>query len=835
MRVSIALLLLFSLFFIQGYAQPKTLKAIKTGQHIRIDGNLDDSGWLHAPVANQFIQNMPHPGANASAPTEVRIVYDDNAIYIGAYLYDDPKLIRRQLTARDEEQQTDVDYFAVFFDTYNDQQNGFQFLVTSANVQTDAKVEPGSSGRWGNYGDKTWDAVWQSKTSYTNKGWVVEMRIPYISLRFSKKEVQTWGLQLMRHIRRNSETAFWNPVKPEVNGFANQFGKYTDLANIQPPLRLSFSPYLSTGIRSQPFKETEKTEWLRSGGMDVKYGINESFTLDATLVPDFGQVVSDNVINNLTPYEQYFQENRPFFTEGTELFNKAGLFYSRRIGATPSGYNHAQALARSYNLNVVKNPTITQLYNAIKFSGRTKKKLGIGVFNALTAPMYAQLESISDKRDTSIMTEPLVNYNIVVLDQAFSGRSSVTFTNASVVRNGSSHDANVAALDWALYTKENNFLLSGTARYSKTFGFRPYSYGYFMNTDDTVLDGRRYLKPYDGFTTRLRLAKVSGSWQYSVMGTVESDKYDPNDLGYLSAPNKVVYNGTISYNQFQPTRQFLNYNYSLNINYNRLYKPYAFNSFEVQANGFWLFKNMWDASLQLGTFPFWQNDYFELRTPGRYVKKPWYVYAFLNGSTDSRKRLFASYELGMAEGALPNNPYFRTSGGLRYRFSNQFSLSLNMDRQHEKSQVGYAFMNEANGEPIIGFREYIDFSSVVSGIYNFTPRINLTLRARHYWSRINYQSFHNVDSKGGYVDRPFINGLDDNFNVFNVDAFFTWDFRPGSRIIAGWKNWLGPDTVEANQYRNYYNNFRRTFDFAHGNELTLRFIYFLDYNQLKNL
>jgi hypothetical protein len=836
MRLRLALLFTFSFLAFFGFSQTKVLTATRADQQPKIDGNLEEAAWQQAPVATDFIQNFPAVGAPASAKTKVRILYDDAAVYIGAYLYDDPALIRKQLTARDGEQQSDVDYFSVFFDTYNDQQNGFQFLVTTANVQSDAKLDPSSSGMWGNYGDKSWDAVWQSKTALRPDGWVVEMRIPYISLRFSKKEIQTWGLQFSRYIRRNSETSFWNPVKPDINGFANQFGKYTDIKDIQPPLRLSLSPYLSTGVRHTPFEYTAKTtEWLRSGGMDIKYGINESFTLDATVVPDFGQVVSDNVINNLTPYEQRFQENRPFFTEGTELFNKAGLFYSRRIGALPGDYNRVEALVgNDPNWEIVNNPSITQLYNAVKFSGRNKKKLGIGVFNAIAAPMYAYIRNTAAKRDTSILTEPLANYNIVVLDQAFKGRSSVTFTNTNVTRNGSAHDANVSALDWGWYMNNNTHVISGTARYSNTLGYRPYSSAYFLNTDTVMLNGRRYLKPYDGFTSRLRFAKVSGKVQYSVSGEVQSDKYDPNDLGYLQSPNKVVYAGGISYNQFEPTKNFLNYNYSLNVFYNWLYKPYAFNSMEIAAEGFWLFKNMWDVSLSVGTFPFWQNDYFELRTPGRFVQKPWYVYSFLSGSTDSRKRLFGRYEVGVAEGALPNNPYFRTSAGLRYRFSNQFSLSMDLYRQHDKSQVGYAFIREQNGEPIIGFREYKDFTSLVSGIYNFSPRMNLTVRARHYWSRINYQSFHNVSANGKYISRHFVEGMDDNFNVFNVDAFFTWDFRLGSRIIAGWKNWLGPDVVEADQHRYYAQNFRRTFDFAHGNELTLRVIFFLDYNQLRS-
>ena len=335
---------LMMVMFLYGFSQTRNMPAVKTDHSPKIDGNLDDAAWQTAPVATDFIQNFPKAGEPATVKTEVRILYDNTAIYIGAMLYDDPRLIRKQLTARDEEQQTDVDYFSVFFDTYNDNQNGFQFLVTSANVQTDAKLSPSFSGDFGEYGDKTWDAVWESKTKMLDNGWSVEMKIPYFSLRFSKKDVQDWGIQLMRFTRRNNESSCWNFFDPNVNGFVNQFGDLTGLKNIEPPLRLSFSPYLSSGVNISPTPNGKKTEWLKSGGMDVKYGISESFTLDATIIPDFGQVVSDNVVNNLTPYEIQFEENRPFFTEGTELFNKAGLFYSRRVGEMPQRFRSSSKL-----------------------------------------------------------------------------------------------------------------------------------------------------------------------------------------------------------------------------------------------------------------------------------------------------------------------------------------------------------------------------------------------------------------------------------------------------------------------------------------------------------
>ena len=824
--------LCFSLFAI---AQPKGITAVKTTQSPRIDGNLDDEVWKQAPVASGFIQNFPTYGLQASAKSEVKILYDNSAIYVGAYLYDEPSSIRNQITSRDGEQRQDVDYFSVFFDTYNDQQNGFLFLVTPSNVQTDAKLNANGTYSFGDFGDRTWDAVWQSKTQLKNDGWVVEMRIPYISLRFAKKDLQTWGLQFLRFTRRNNESSYWNPTDPNSNGFINQFGKYLDLKNIQPPLRLSFSPYLSGGVRFNPEGSDNKKEFLRNGGMDVKYGINESFTLDATLIPDFGQTVSDNLINNLSPFEIRFQENRPFFTEGTELFNKSGLFYSRRVGAIPTKYYNIQSLLNvNPDLELIKNPSVTQLYNGIKFSGRTKKKLGIGIFNAVTAPMKAELRNHILNRDTIIETEPLTNYNIIVLDQALKGRSSITLTNTNVLRSGSDRDANVSAFDWSLYSKMNQYRFSGTARYSKIFGYTPYSGSVNLVYDTTTINGKLYVKPYGGFNTSIRFAKVSGNVQYSLSNSITSNTYDPNDLGYLQTSNLVVYNGSLSYTQFIPTKNFLNYKYSLNFRNERLYKPYSFTQLEFWATGFWYFKNFWDVTLNLGIQPVSSSDYFELRTPGKFLKRPAFGYISALGSTDSRKRLFVNYRIGFTKFDIEDGKYYDVEGGLRYRFSNKLTMSISVNRQQENTQIGYAFLRESNGDPILGYRKSIQVSSVLSGIYNFTPRINFTLRTRHYWNAIAYKSFYNVGADGYHTPRAFISGQDENYNIFNTDAFFTWDFRLGSRVIFGWKNWLGDNYgVDGIKNGTYFRNLDRTLDISHGNELTLKLIYFLDYNQLK--
>jgi len=813
-------------------AQMKTLNAIEVTVSPKLDGFLDEAAWNNVPVATDFITNSPVYGERSIVKTEVRVVYDNTAIYIGAYLYDSPGMIRKQLTLRDGEQRQDVDYFAVFFDTYLDKQSGFQFLVTSRNVQTDARLSPNTPANgFGTYGDLSWDAVWDSRVHMKTDGWVVEMKIPYSAIRFSKKSVQEWGIQFLRFTRRANESSFWNPVDPNVNGFVNQFGTLTGLQNLVPPLRLSFSPYVSGGYRSTPeLSGTNRTEWLKSGGMDVKYGISESFTLDMTLIPDFGQVISDNLVNNITPYEVKFKENRPFFTEGTELFNKAGIFYSRRIGKTPGGYDAVQYETEAGSLmdyDIVHNPSVTRLYNAIKFSGRTSSKLGIGIFNAVTEPVHAKLRNRYNGRDSFISTEPLANYNIIVLDQALKNRSYITLTNTNVLREGHERDANVTAINLALYDRTNRFGLFLRPKYSKVFGE----------------------SPYDGFANYVEVGKVSGEFQYSFSNNIESDQYDINDLGILPSPNEVSNQGSFSYNIFHPTKRFLNQRYSISLLQSYLYKDFHYQKTQLNMTAFWLFKNFWDISFITEMTPTWYNDFFELQTPSdpratprRMLKRSPYYFFGVNGSSDSRKRFFGRYDVGFAEGPMPDDPYILLHFGTRYRFSDHFTLDLDVQRQHDNGQFGLAYNAYGpvfdGAEPVLARRKYTDLSTILTGTYNFTPRMNLSLRARHYWNKLANTNLYNVKSDGYWTERFDLNpkDFDVNYNTFSLDVFYVWDFRLGSRIILGYKNWLGRDfeyLVDGTRYQNYPKNLEQTFNNPHGNEFTVRFIYYLDYLQLR--
>ncbi len=457
---SFLLVLFTSLSFGQQTHEKKKLPAKRTATSPKIDGLLDDPEWKDAPIATDFIENNPNPGKVESHDrrTEVKLLYDDNAIYVACRMYANPDSIAHEMVTRD--QIGNADFFGIFFDTFLDRMNGNGFFVTAAGTQFDAKYSQTGDE------DASWNAVWESQVKIDDKGWTVEMKIPYSALRFSSKDIQNWGINMLRKRALENSQTFWSFVDPKVNGFINQAGTWEGLEKIEAPLRLSFSPYISAYANHFPSKVPGVKDFTTSinGGMDVKYGINNSFTLDMTLIPDFGQVQSDNRILNLTPFEVKFNENRSFFTEGTELFNKGDLFYSRRIGASPSYFKDVSSQLQPGE-TIITSPQESKVLNATKISGRTSKGLGIGIFNAITNKMFAEVEDAQGNR-REIENQPLTNYNIVVLDQSLKNNSSVSIINTNVLRQGSSDDANVSAFLFNLNDKKNRYYIKGAGKMS---------------------------------------------------------------------------------------------------------------------------------------------------------------------------------------------------------------------------------------------------------------------------------------------------------------------------------------------------------------------------------
>ena len=328
-----AILLIFCLFLavLSSFpqAEKKQVVAVPANISPKIDGILDEPMWKTAPKAINFIQRQPYNGNGATFATEVRFAYDNTGLYVGATMYDPhPDSIPSQLGLRDASG-LNADNFIFIVSPFNDGLNAFCFMVYISDVQTDFKLAGEGND------DYTWDAVWLSKARRNEQGWVVEMKIPYSAIRFPLKPVQEWGINCQREIRRYRELDTWNLVDSKVSGYVNQCGLLEGVKEISPPLRLSVSPYVSGYLQNSPGEKTYDLTY--NYGADLKYGINQSFTLDMTLIPDFGQVRSDDKIYNFSPFEIRYDERRQFFTEGTELFNKGGVFYSRRIGSVPKG------------------------------------------------------------------------------------------------------------------------------------------------------------------------------------------------------------------------------------------------------------------------------------------------------------------------------------------------------------------------------------------------------------------------------------------------------------------------------------------------------------------
>jgi hypothetical protein len=806
MRKFLLFILLSFTISLAGFSQVplKKLPAKRTTASFKIDGNLDEAAWKDAPLATDFTEYRPNFGAKEKNKTEVRILYDNNFIYIGGYCYDSPDSISRELAGRD--QVGNSDFVGAIIDTYNDKINAVGFYVTTTGEQFDAKYSADNNGGE----DPNWNAVYESEAKIHKDGWSFEMKIPYSALRFTSKDNQTWGLNIIRRRQKTTQQFFWNPVDPNVNGFINQEGEMTGIEKIKSPLRLSFSPYLSLYGDNYPYdtKGVKNTTGSVNGGMDIKYGISQSFTLDMTLIPDFGQVQSDNIVFNRTPFEIKYNENRPFFTEGTELFGKGNLFYSRRIGGRPiNAYN----ISLNENEQIIKNPSESKLINATKISGRTASGLGVGVFNAITRPMYADIEdTITGKRRT-VETGPLTNYNIFVLDQNLKNNSSVTFLNTSVMRSGADYDANVSAAMFNINNKKNTWNWSGRVATSSLF----------YSKDSTVT----------GYTHDFWFGKTGGRFNFIFEHWLVDDKYNYNDLGLMSNYNFLDHYLYMGYHFTKPKRWYNTLFLNFNLTYSRRFKPSEFHEvfWNVNANG--QLKNLANVSVFIGINSK-GNDFYEPHKSGYFYKLPQKYMLDLTYNSNQAKKY--SYKIGVngARSEISKNILYELILSHKYRFNDKFALGLSTLYSTARSDIGFADIDPNTGEVIFALRDLNTVENIISGKYNFNKNNGITLKVRHYWSETNAHQIYTLQTDGSITENHTYTGdANQNFNVFNIDLIYTCQFAPGSFINVVWKNSatdFGQDIS-----RDYFGNFGHTIRSPQDNNISLKILYYLDYIKLK--
>lgn len=803
-RIILILSFILGFYFSFSQAIPKKLAAKRTTASIKIDGNIDEEAWKDAPVATDFVELRPKSGAKEQNKTIVKILYDNNFIYVGGYCYESSQdSIAHELAGRD--QVGNSDFIGIIFDTYHDRLNAVGFYVTTTGEQYDAKY----SGSNGNE-DPSWNAVWESEAKIHKDGWSFEMKIPYSALRFTSKDNQTWGLNITRRRQKTSQQFFWNEVSPNVNGFISQEGDWTGIGKIQSPIRLSFSPYFSVYANNYPYNTPglKNTTASVNGGMDIKYGISQSFTLDMTLIPDFGQVQSDNIVFNRTPFEVKYAENRPFFTEGTELFNKGNLFYTRRVGGVPlNAYN----ISLNANEQVINNPLEARLINATKFSGRTAGGLGIGVFNAVTQKMFAEVQDTVTGIKRQVETSPLTNYNVFVLDQTLKNNSSVSFINTNVSRGGGNYNADVMAGLFDLNNKKNTYNFNG--KFSLSTLYAPHA------------------SNVEGYSHDIGFGKPGGRFNFFLEETLLDDKYNYNDLGLMFHNNYLDHYIYLGYKWLKPKSWYNNLYYNFNFTYSRRYNPSSYQDTYLNMNVNGQLKNLSNVGIMVG-YNAPGNDFYEPHQEGYLYKTP-SIY-FAQGWYNSLQAKAFSYSVTttITKKDIDQNiqPELMLSGN--YRFNDKFALGFSTDYTVANHDIGFAAIDPNNNDVVFSLRKLYTIGNILSGKYNFNKYQGITLKIRHYWSETVIQNLYTLQPSGSLVDNHTYTGdANQNFNVFNIDMVYTWQFAPGSFVNLVWKN----SATGFNEIvdKNYFRNFNETLSSPQNNNVSLKILYYLDYIKLR--
>ena len=800
------LLIIFTFATLLGLSQKKVLHTQQISEKITVDAKLDETSWTKAEVAKDFIMFNPDNGKPIieNKRTEVKIVYDNDAVYIGAMMYDDqPSKILKEFSKRDETGTSD--FFGVFINGFNDGQQDFQFYVTAADNQADCQATD-TTGE-----DYSWDAVWQSKAKITDFGWVVEMKIPYAALRFSAEKKQTWGLNFFREIRRDRQKYSWNFIDSKIGSFVQQTGILEGIENIKTPTRLFFLPYTSYYVNADA---QTKTKGSIKGGMDIKYGINDAFTLDAILIPDFGQTVVDQKILNLGPFEQQFNENRSFFTEGTDLFSKGNLLYSRRIG----GRTFLNANT-SDDEEIIEKPANGSLINATKISGRTKNGLGIGFLNAVTENSYATIQDKITGKTRKELIDPLTNFNILVFDKRFQKNSSVSFINTNVTRNGDYRDANVSALVWDLKTKENTFGLQGNIKYS------------YVNQNEDK----------QGINANLEANKISGKYRFGVGTEIYSKDYDNNDLGINFQTNYYALYGNATYRILNPTKLFNNFSIRTN-----LYTEFQKETRQLQTNEININTNITNKKnhafgMGINLNPFKTYDYYNPQTENRFYIQPSEMSAWTYFSSNYNNKF-----------ALDVNPFFgltseksRSNFGFnispRYRFSDRMSLIYSFNYNQLKNDKGYTDKIDTDADSttpkdiIYAKRDVKEYINELTGKYSLTSQMSLNLIVRHYWSFSENKNFYSLNQNGSLSSyTSAVPNQDQDFSTWNFDLSYSWWIVPGSQLSMLYRNnaFNESDNINRNYNKNVSNLLNNQ---ALGHVFSVSLKYFIDYNQVKNL
>ncbi len=686
------------------YAQvPKfkePLRALRTQKEINVDAVLDEEVWQSNPIT-AFIQREPNNGDPASEKTEAWTAYDDYAIYVAAKLYDkNPELISAELSRRDYS--AVADRFMVFLDCFNDKMSGFYFGISAAGTLYDGVLE-NDDGM-----NSAWDGVWTGKAARTAYGWCIEIRIPFSQLRFGELENYTWGINMRRDIARKNEESNLIYKPRNESGFVSRFPELEGIEKISPPVRFQVLPYVTGKAEylkhspNDPYNTGSK--YSPSAGIDFKYGISSSITLDATLNPDFGQVEVDPAVVNLSDVETYFQEKRPFFLEGSSIFSYGrggttvfsgfawpdpSIFYSRRIGRAPQGslpsYDYAD------------RPSGTSILGAGKVTGRIFDDWKMGVIQAVTNREFAAIQK--NGNESEIEVEPLTSYSVFRLQKDFErGKHGIgllsTFTNRffedeRLKSQMNSNSLTVGLDGWTFLSDSREYVLQGWLAGSYIKGSRERMLNvqtnslHYFQRPDIGLSVDSITTSLTGLAGRLFLHKQTRPiWLNAAIGFI-TPGFDVNDLGYISTTNVISSHFQLGYFWLEPTDYYRSIRW-----FNTIYGQMDFNGNRT-SNAFWTnviyqFTNYYSLDVQFSYSP---SSYSNRRTRGGPLTvNPPSINYIISASTDSRNPLV--FQLSGQQVKSDADNYVTVQAYAEYRPAPNFSFSIgpSFTRDQNKGQ-----------------------------------------------------------------------------------------------------------------------------------------------------
>jgi|TARA_B110000503_G_scaffold85719_1_gene130516 hypothetical protein len=804
----------FVLFISFSFSQDrKTLNISLLDSPPKIDGIINDEQWKGLNAATDFERWMPINGSSERKGYEnyVYMGYDDNAIYIAAK-FNNPNPVPIEFSQRDDIWEVNAETFFVSINTFDDNISEQSFLVTSAGTLGDSY----SSGEMSD-DDFDFDTVFESKVNVNKEGWTLEMRIPYSALRFPSKNIQKWGINFGRKIADLGEVYTWNFVDLKNMKYSESMGITSEIKNISPPVRLFFYPYAQSSV---DLNKSNKPLIGYSAGMDLKYGINNSFTLDATLIPDFGQVAYDEEELNLGPFEQRFDENRSFFTEGAILFKKAdsrgyrggNFFYSRRIGEDIS-FEEEDLL--NEDEEVLTYDRKADLLNSIKLTGTTNSGLSIGFINSITDNAYAIVTNSSTGKVRTEKIASITNYNVISLSQQIlNDYSTISFLNANVNRSGSFKNSNNSTIVFNLFDYKRKFNISGN----------------FFQSDSPTFSSTK------GFRGSINFSELTGNFRFGFGWDGVDANYYQNDLGYYNNRNDQRISGRIRYTTFESTNL-----YEKIEAYLWMSKRSRFYPKEIKSTGWRIGTTIINTKLEEIRLSFdytsIYNNYEEPREEDVFIKEPGEYAISLDYKSDKRKKIQYGFgiEHSYAVNEFLNENKNRTEYGigLGFRFSDRFNLEYELKKASANDDIGYVFNEDDN--IYFGKRDVKVLENNLTLNYNFNSYKSLVLKFRQFWSSANYNdSFFLLNSKGERLlsDKYIIdNDPNTNFNLWNLDLSYNWEFLPGSKLILLYRNNIfNEDNLSG---ISYYSSTKELFQKPIDHQVSLRINYFLDYNVFK--